>query len=157
MLIGMTVKPMVNYHTLWGKVQDFDYLISIDGNMIRLERTVSQRMVQGFTEVTYPVRRLKTSLENGYVRFTMSKLGKTTRKFAHQLVLLTFHGLEELRPHVNHKNGIHNDNRIENLEWCTPKENESHAWKVLGKQHSKEANKRRSETLKEYHRIRKLK
>ena len=45
----------------------------------------------------------------------------------HRAVMCSFKGLDLDRPDVNHKNTIKTDNRIENLEWCTPQENVLHA------------------------------
>lgn len=60
----------------------------------------------------------------GYLR--VSLLGKTSG--VHRFVLLAFIDKSDL--HTNHKNGVKDDNRIENLEYVTQAENNRHASKT---------------------------
>lgn len=77
---------------------------------------------------------LKTdTVNNGYLRITVSLNGKTKRFMVHRLVAIVFIPNTENLPHVNHKNGVKTDNYVSNLEWCTPSENEKHSYRFLGK------------------------
>ena len=57
----------------------------------------------------------------------------------HVLIAEKFLENPEGKPHINHLNGIRNDNRVENLEWCTRSENMQHSYKMgfnkTGKEH----------------------
>lgn len=66
----------------------------------------------------------KTKNEKGYNTVCFTKNGKQKRYQFHRLVLLAFKGLPTKdRYHVNHKNFIRDDNRLENLEYVSPMEN----------------------------------
>lgn len=65
-----------------------------------------------------------------YHRVELSKNGKRRIIGVHQLVGQAFIKNPENKPNINHINGKRDDNRVENLEWCTQKENIQHAWKT---------------------------
>lgn len=70
--------------------------------------------------------------KNGYARIYARQTSTNKRKdlYIHRLVAQYFIPNPENKKYVNHKNCIRNDNRVENLEWCTAKENTDYTMKV---------------------------
>lgn len=65
----------------------------------------------------------KFSNHKGYVQCMVRKNGKSYNKFVHRLVANAFLPQPKEGQIIDHINGIRNDNRIENLRWCSVNEN----------------------------------
>ena len=69
-----------------------------------------------------------TRLKKGYLVTDLYSQGKRRTERIHRLVAEAFVPNPDGKPEVNHKDGNKLNNRADNLEWCTKKENCRHAW-----------------------------
>jgi uncharacterized protein YerC len=101
---------------IWKKVPQFEnYSINSEG---KLKNTKTNRLLS-----------TKSVNSEGYVLVCLSNNGKIKTLRFHRLLAECFIPKIIGKDFVNHKNGIKTDNRLENLEWCTKKENAIHAYK----------------------------
>ena len=82
---------------------------------------------------------------NGYQRTSFNYKGKIKHYYIHRLIAKAFIPNPENKPHINHINTIRDDNRIENLEWVTRKENSNNP---LTRKHLSEAIKNKTKISK---------
>jgi len=87
------------------------------------------RFIVNSKGVKYPLKGKLFSLkphksQGGYVRVTL----QGQKEYVHRLVARAFIPNPENKPHINHIKGKERDNnKVTNLEWCTPVENSTHA------------------------------
>lgn len=106
---------------IWMPIQGYSkYLVSNRGRIKTIQirgKKVNQLMVQTLTK-------------KGYLKVTLYENNNKKTLLVHQIVAQTFIPNPNNKPQVNHKNGIKTDNRVENLEWNTAKENVNHSIRI---------------------------
>lgn len=109
---------------IWKPVVGFEnhYEVSSAG---RARRSGKDRMGRCRNTVLRPSNR------NGYRGVTFSVENKTTTVSIHRVMWEAFNGPIPRGMQINHLNGDRTDNRLDNLELCTPSENMHHMKHVL--------------------------
>jgi hypothetical protein len=103
------------------------YEVSNLGN-VRTKQRCYQFTHKGVVRTgTVPSKNRPSFNNRGYLRVTLYSLDRKVHMFVHRLVALAFHENPENKPCVNHIDGNKLNNRADNLEWVTYKENSEHA------------------------------
>jgi NUMOD4 motif/HNH endonuclease len=110
---------------VWKDIPGFEglYMVSSIGRVKSLGRKAENKNQTIKEKILCP-------LKKGHYRYyQLRKGGETVREFCHRLVAAAFIPNQNNYPYINHINGTPRDNRVENLEWCTPSQNIKHAYK----------------------------
>ncbi len=101
----------------WKKIEWYEWLYEVSnfGRVINIKR--NKIMNYSFDH-------------DWYKKFNLCKNSKWKNYSCHRLVAKSFIENTNNKPQVNHKDWNKENNRVENLEWCTQSENVQHAFKT---------------------------
>jgi hypothetical protein len=119
-------------------MENFYDIVGFKGHQITKSGIVKRLAFKGpgtFTTKDYVLKPHKNKY--GYLTFTMrSDCGIKKYLSQHRLLALNFIDNPNNYKCVNHINGIRNDNRLENLEWCSYSQNSKHGYDSNGRKNA---------------------
>ena len=109
----------------WQDIPGYEgrYQASTYGRIKSVERTV---VFKDGRKKSFPSVLLKYGKRRNYLRVDLCKNGKIISISVHRIVARTFIPNFQNLPYINHKDENPRNNRVENLEWCTPKYNSNY-------------------------------
>ena len=115
---------------IWRDIVDYEglYQVSNLGNVKSVDRQI--KTIEGFLK-KIEGKFIKFTCNNyGYLYVDLYKYNKKHRFYIHRLVAETFLENPKNKPFVNHIDCNPLNNKVDNLEWCTQKENIQYANKL---------------------------
>jgi predicted XRE-type DNA-binding protein len=107
---------------IWKPIKGFEGRYEVS-NLGRV-KSLDMEVFNGRAYYNKTGRILKVSKSGNY---QVVSLGKSTRRLVHRIVAETFLENPHDKKTVNHKDGNKDNNKVDNLEWLTQKENNLHA------------------------------
>ena len=118
---------------IWMQIEGFEGYFSVSsfGNVRSETRTIPHKRFGEAVHRGKPIIPTETkSASNFYCVVSFAKEAKQKMFSVHRLVALNFLENPNNLPSVNHIDGNGLNNRLDNLEWTSPKNNTLHAYKV---------------------------
>lgn len=119
---------------IWKDVEGYEgmYQVSNTGRIKSLERYFESAIGTQYhpEQIKKPSEKRHKGDSQGYLVTQLYKDNKAKNCYVHRLVAEAFLENPDNKETVNHINGNKHDNRVENLEWCSRKENNEHALKT---------------------------
>ena len=112
---------------IWKDINNYEglYQISNEGNVKSLDK--SYNVGYGGIKHQEEIILKPTYVGNGYLHVCLCKNGNKEYKRIHRLVAEAFIPNPNGYPTVNHKDENPENNKVENLEWCTQLDNVRHS------------------------------